>query len=277
MPTHRVKLAAPERAATAEIEALLEAGTYTPPDVKQMAETLKLPPKRVLELLAALEREGKAAKVSQDLFYHSSTVARLREQIAERIRARGPLGAAEFRDMIGASRKFSIALLEYFDRTGFTIRVGDRAKAPPGLSARLVVSPIGAQLDSRHDRASQARPRRPETAHPPHGEGQGRRLSRQARSGGPSRHPGAAAEAVASRSSRRSDHLRRCRRLPPARRPRDRQHGGFLHADRRRPVHVRRNLRRELPLGRLRDGRHTEDGDEHRLLSLEGPRRLDPR
>jgi selenocysteine-specific elongation factor len=132
LPTHRVKLAAPERAATAEIEALLEAGTYTPPDVKQMSETLKLPPKRILELLAALEREGKAAKVSQDLFYHSSTVARLREQIAERIRARGPLGAAEFRDMIGASRKFSIALLEYFDRTGFTIRVGDERKLRRG-------------------------------------------------------------------------------------------------------------------------------------------------
>jgi selenocysteine-specific elongation factor len=132
LPTHRVKLAAPEREATAEIEALLEAGTYTPPDVKQISETLKLPPKRVLELLAALEREGKAAKVSQDLFYHSSTVARLREQIAERIRARGPLGAAEFRDMIGASRKFSIALLEYFDRTGFTIRVGDERKLRRG-------------------------------------------------------------------------------------------------------------------------------------------------
>ncbi len=132
LPTHRVKLAAPERAATAEIEALIEAGAYTPPDVKQLAETLKLPLKRVLELLAALEREGKAAKVSQDLFYHASTVARLRERIAERIRAGGPLGAAEFRDMIGASRKFSIALLEYFDRTGLTIRVGDQRKLRRG-------------------------------------------------------------------------------------------------------------------------------------------------
>jgi selenocysteine-specific elongation factor len=132
LPAHRVKLAAPERAATAEIEALLETGGYTPPDAKQLSETLKLPPRRVLELLAALEREGKAAKVSQDLFYHASTVARLRERIAERIRAGGPLGAAEFRDMIGASRKFSIALLEYFDRTGFTIRVGDQRKLRRG-------------------------------------------------------------------------------------------------------------------------------------------------
>ena len=79
-----------------------------------------------LELLAALEREGKAVKVSQDLYYHSAVTARLREMIAGRIRTGGPLGAAEFRDMIQASRKFSIALLEYFDRSGFTIRVGDQ-------------------------------------------------------------------------------------------------------------------------------------------------------
>jgi selenocysteine-specific elongation factor len=132
LPSHRVKLAAPERAATAEIEALIETGGYTPPDTKQLSEALKLPPKRVLELLAALEREGKATKVSQDLFYHASTIARLRERITERIRSGGPLGAAEFRDMIGASRKFSIALLEYFDRVGFTIRVGDQRKLRRG-------------------------------------------------------------------------------------------------------------------------------------------------
>jgi selenocysteine-specific elongation factor len=125
LPAHQVKLAGAERAATSDIESLLERGGYTPPDVKQIAESVKLPVKRVLELLQALEREGKAAKISQDLYYHSQIAGRLRDLVAERIRERGPLGAAEFRDMIGASRKFSIALLEYFDRTGFTIRVGD--------------------------------------------------------------------------------------------------------------------------------------------------------
>jgi len=128
LPTHRVKLAQEEHAVTAEIERLLESGGFTPPDLKPMAETLKLAPKRALALLQALEREGKAVKVSQELYYHATVVARLRDMIAERIRADGPLGAAEFRDMIGASRKFSIALLEYFDRTGFTIRVGDLRK-----------------------------------------------------------------------------------------------------------------------------------------------------
>jgi len=128
LPTHKVQLRSDERAATTEISALLERGGFTPPDLKQLGEALKLAPKRVGELLQTLERESKAAKVSQDLYYDTGVLARLRDMVTERIRASGPLGAAEFRDMISASRKFSIALLEYFDRTGFTIRVGDQRK-----------------------------------------------------------------------------------------------------------------------------------------------------
>jgi selenocysteine-specific elongation factor len=33
--------------------------------------------------------------------------------------------AASFRDLIGSSRKYTIPLLEYFDREGLTIRIGD--------------------------------------------------------------------------------------------------------------------------------------------------------
>jgi selenocysteine-specific elongation factor len=132
LPAHRVELKTEERAATAGLERALERGGYTPPDAKQMAEELKQPLKRVSELLQALEREGKAVKVATDLYYHASVIARLREMITERIRSSGPFGAAEFRDLIQASRKFAIALLEYFDRSGFTIRVGDQRKLRKG-------------------------------------------------------------------------------------------------------------------------------------------------
>jgi selenocysteine-specific elongation factor len=33
--------------------------------------------------------------------------------------------AASFRDLIGSTRKYTIPLLEYFDRDGLTIRIGD--------------------------------------------------------------------------------------------------------------------------------------------------------
>ncbi len=132
LPGHRVELKIEEKSASARLEALLERGAYTPPDAKQMAESLKLPSRQVQDLLHALEREGRAAKVSGDLYYHASVLAQLRVLVADRIRSTGQLSAAEFRDMIQASRKFSIALLEYFDRTGFTLRVGDQRKLRKG-------------------------------------------------------------------------------------------------------------------------------------------------
>jgi selenocysteine-specific elongation factor len=132
LPSHRVKLQADESKATADLAARLETGGFTPPDVKELAAATKLAPKRVTELLQALERARGVAKVAEDLYYPVATLERLRTMITERIHAEGPLSAAVFRDMIQASRKFSIALLEYFDRTGFTMRVGDTRKLRKG-------------------------------------------------------------------------------------------------------------------------------------------------
>jgi selenocysteine-specific elongation factor len=38
---------------------------------------------------------------------------------------KGEMTAASFRDLIGSTRKYTIPLLEYFDRDGLTIRIGD--------------------------------------------------------------------------------------------------------------------------------------------------------
>ena len=40
----------------------------------------------------------------------------------------GKITAATYRDVLGASRKFAIALLDYFDHTGVTLRIGDERK-----------------------------------------------------------------------------------------------------------------------------------------------------
>jgi len=36
------------------------------------------------------------------------------------------MGMQEFKDISGVSRKYSVPLLEHFDRTGLTLRVGDQ-------------------------------------------------------------------------------------------------------------------------------------------------------
>src|SRR5216110_1174110 len=94
-PGHRVALGAAAHALGARVERLLAEGRFTPPDLRQLEEAT-----------------GAARKALVDAH----------------CRAHGEITAAVFRDLIGASRKFAIAFLDWCDRTGVTLRVGDVRK-----------------------------------------------------------------------------------------------------------------------------------------------------
>ena len=47
------------------------------------------------------------------------------ERIKEQIRAQGQITLGEVRDLLGTSRKYALAILEFFDKTKVTKMVGD--------------------------------------------------------------------------------------------------------------------------------------------------------
>jgi len=128
LPTHRVALASAERELAARAEQVLAEGGLTPPDLKQVESALGVPRARLVELLQQLEREGRVSRIAPDLYYAAPALEEARTLLRDHVAAHGEITAATFRDLINASRKFSIALLDYFDRTGFTLRVGDARK-----------------------------------------------------------------------------------------------------------------------------------------------------
>ena len=75
-----------------------------------------------------LEREGSIVRVGSELFFLSGAVQKVRNALRDHLLQHGTITAAGFRDLIGSTRKYVIPFLEYFDRTGFTIRVGDNRK-----------------------------------------------------------------------------------------------------------------------------------------------------
>ena len=83
---------------------------------------------RLQSILQQLEREGRVAKIAEGLYFGREPLERARALLREYVVAHVEINAATFRDLLGASRKFSISLLDYFDRTGFTLRVGDVRK-----------------------------------------------------------------------------------------------------------------------------------------------------
>ena len=71
--------------------------------------------------------QGAFVKVGDDL-YRGSQIALIHERIASHFCENARMTAAEFRDMLGTSRKYAVPLLEWMDSHGVTIRDGDYRK-----------------------------------------------------------------------------------------------------------------------------------------------------
>lgn len=128
LPSHSVTLSEEEQGAAARLERLLQEGGCTPPEVKELEEQLQMPRKLLIDLLSVLEARGTVVKVTTDLYLSSAALEKARTTLTGHLSAQGEITAATFRDLLGISRKTAIPLLEYFDRTGLTLRVGDVRK-----------------------------------------------------------------------------------------------------------------------------------------------------
>jgi selenocysteine-specific elongation factor len=125
LPAHAAALSARDREVAERLVPLLAAGRFSPPWVRELATRLKEPEGRVRQLLAGLGREGRAFQVVPDLYYDRDAVAELAAIVAQLARGHGAVEAAAFRDAVGLGRKRAIQILEFFDRIGYTRRVGD--------------------------------------------------------------------------------------------------------------------------------------------------------
>ncbi|HYD47017.1 MAG TPA: selenocysteine-specific translation elongation factor [Terriglobales bacterium] len=111
--------------------ALLTQAQFSPPDLRELAAAAEIASNTLLPLLRELVRAGQVVKVDESLYYAAPAIASARDRVRAEIDRTGSITAARLRDLLGVSRKFSIALLDYFDRTGFTMRIGDLRKLHP--------------------------------------------------------------------------------------------------------------------------------------------------
>ncbi|MGH9148651.1 MAG: SelB C-terminal domain-containing protein, partial [Vicinamibacterales bacterium] len=77
------------------------------------------------EVIRIMERERSIVRVAPDLYFLRESVDRVRSDLYKHLADKGAITPTAFRDLFGTSRKYTIPLLEYFDREGLTIRVGD--------------------------------------------------------------------------------------------------------------------------------------------------------
>ena len=136
LPGHTVELRPDEQALADLLLADLKTGGAEPPWVRDLGRAHGRPEGDVRNLLHKLAKSGLISQVVTDLFYHPDTLATLAQMVVTLggVSAMdeggapdlaGAVSAAAFRDASGLGRKRAIQLLEFFDRVGYTRRVGN--------------------------------------------------------------------------------------------------------------------------------------------------------
>jgi selenocysteine-specific elongation factor len=124
-PAHRVRLSAMEEVLWERTRPLLDAQPWQPPRVRDLARSLSVDESVMRRTLKAAARLGQVHPVAHDHYFTRSAVTDLAQIVRELHGGQGA-AAASLRDRIGSGRKLAIHILEFFDRVGFTRRVGDR-------------------------------------------------------------------------------------------------------------------------------------------------------
>ncbi len=115
-----------ERALLQRVLPRLDAGGFDPPWVRTLAADLGFAEEEMRAVLRRAAARGELFQVVPDLFYAPARIDALAATVARLSQATGMVDAAAFRDAIGLGRKRSIQILEFFNRVGYTRRVGDQ-------------------------------------------------------------------------------------------------------------------------------------------------------
>lgn len=122
---HRVSLKGELEGLKAKIAQTYLKAKLTPPLVKEVLEGFDSRPEEVQSVLGVLLKEGILLKVTEELYFHRNPMDQLRNDYVKLLTKDGKATPATFKDLTGLTRKFIIPLMEYFDATKLTMRVGD--------------------------------------------------------------------------------------------------------------------------------------------------------
>lgn len=131
LPRHSVTLSAQDQRIWGAAGPRLGAERFRPPRIRDLAQELTMPERDVRATLKRLQRMGQLVEVAPDHFFLRDAVAEMVAIAADVAASDGVVTAASFRDRLDNGRKVAIQILEFFDRSGVTIRTGDTRRVRP--------------------------------------------------------------------------------------------------------------------------------------------------
>jgi selenocysteine-specific elongation factor len=120
---HKVTLAQDQEEVRHQIEKIYEKGRLQPPYFRQIKD--RFSGNTAKDVLEVMVKDGILVKVKEDLYFHKKAIEDLKKELVAFLKKNGEINTPQFKDMTGASRKYTIPLIEHFDKSQLTVRVGD--------------------------------------------------------------------------------------------------------------------------------------------------------
>src|SRR5213596_1018252 len=131
--THQPSLPLELLSVAENIRAALSAKRFDPPDRKGLSQDRNLQ-----QALRFLIDKGEIVEITREIVVLRQTAEEMQKTITELLSEHGYATASQLRQKIGTTRRVIIPFLEYLDRTGVTLRVGDeRVLAKKSVAAKL--------------------------------------------------------------------------------------------------------------------------------------------
>lgn len=108
-----------------KIKRIYQSSGLTPPFFRTICQDIDIDKKNAADVLRMLIDEKTIVKTKDDLYFDAREIETLEQKLISFLKENESITTPQFKDMTGVSRKFVIPLIEYFDSTNLTIRVGD--------------------------------------------------------------------------------------------------------------------------------------------------------
>jgi selenocysteine-specific elongation factor len=119
LPGHTIQFSPPQKRQVDALLAHFAAAPYAPPTAKDCISEIGD------ELYNAMIELELLTPVPPDVVFRTSDYQAMINDIRKLLEKQGTISAAEVRDHFNTSRRYALAVLEYLDAQGITVREGD--------------------------------------------------------------------------------------------------------------------------------------------------------
>ncbi|KAB3533105.1 selenocysteine-specific translation elongation factor [Alkaliphilus serpentinus] len=107
-----------------KLEEIYLSNPFSPPKLEDALKTLKYNSKDIQQVVEAM-LGNELIRLNQEVLIHKKVLIDAKEKLISFIENKGSITLADYRDVLDTSRKYAVALLEYFDSNKVTKRAGD--------------------------------------------------------------------------------------------------------------------------------------------------------